>query len=102
MPWFAGVRREEIDWHPTIDHARCVQCGMCMNCGKHVYEWTDDGPEVVMPLECVVGCSTCRTLCRGNAIRFPPASGLRKFYEEKGVWDAVKEELIRDGTIAGE
>jgi len=72
-----------------------------MNCGKNVFDWTDRGPVVARPLQCVVGCSTCRTLCRGNAIRFPSANRLRKFYEERGVWDAVKDELIREGKIAG-
>ncbi len=102
MPWFAGIDRKKINWCPTINLERCTKCGMCMNCGKHVFEWTDDGPVVARPLECVVGCTTCRTLCEGNAIHFPSVSQLRKTYEANHVWAAVKAILIRKGKIPTE
>ncbi len=38
MPWFAGVKREEVNWYPTIDSEKCLKCGICMNCGKEVYD----------------------------------------------------------------
>jgi len=41
MSWFAGVAREEIDWGPTIDPEKCVSCGLCLNCGKEVFDWVD-------------------------------------------------------------
>lgn len=73
MPWFAGVKRNEINWHPTIDIKKCVKCGMSMNCSKNVYTWDFDGKaEAQNPLACVVGCTTCANLCLGRAIRFPP------------------------------
>lgn len=99
MPWFAGVSREQIEWYPTIDTERCVQCGMCMNCGKNVFEWTEQGPVVARPTACVVGCSTCATLCRSQCISFPDPKELRRVYQQHGVWNKVKEELIKEGKI---
>ncbi|MCJ7738711.1 MAG: hypothetical protein MUQ10_15600 [Anaerolineae bacterium] len=29
-----------VKWYPTVDPDKCVTCGMCMNCGKGVYDWT--------------------------------------------------------------
>jgi len=54
----------------------------------------------VRPGDCVVGCSTCRNLCRGNAISFPDLKELRKFYVKNRIWDRVKEELVAQGKIA--
>jgi len=100
MPWFAGVRRDEIDWHPTVNADKCVKCGMCMNCGKAVFEWDTKGKAIVTkPLECVVGCSTCANLCLGKAISFPPLEDLHKFFHRKRVWSAVRQALIKSGKI---
>ena len=100
MPWFAGVKREEINWHPTIDSSKCVRCGMCMNCGKEVFQWGENNkPIVVRPQACVVGCTTCGNLCLGQAISFPSLAELRDFYHEKKVWSAVKKELRLTGKI---
>ncbi len=99
MPWLAGYPREQVNWHPTIDAERCVRCGMCMNCGKQVFEWTEKGPVVARPNDCVVGCTTCATLCRARCTSFPDPEELRKVYQEHRVWRAVKEELQRQGVI---
>lgn len=99
MPWSAGVTREEINWNPTIDLDKCVRCGMCMNCGKKVFEWRDGRPVVVHPTACVVGCSTCGNLCLGNAISFPPLEQLRALYRQRKVWPAVKRALLAGGVI---
>lgn len=101
VPWFTGLPREEINWHPTIDSERCVQCGMCMNCGKSVFEWTENGPRVARPNACVVGCSTCANLCRAQCISFPDPKELRKVYARHGIWDKVKQQLIEEGVIPG-
>ncbi len=102
MPWFAGVPRDQIEWFPTLDAEKCVGCGMCMNCGKNVFEWDVNKQKAlaVRPGDCVVGCSTCRNLCRGNAISFPDLKELRKFYVKNRIWDRVKEELVAQGKIA--
>jgi len=99
MPWLSGYPREKLNWHPTIDSAKCVKCAMCMNCGKNVFEWTDDGPVVARPNACVVGCSTCATLCQGRAISFPDSEQIRKLYREHRIWKAVRQALEEEGKI---
>ena len=100
MPWFAGIDREEIAWYPTIKEDQCVKCGMCMNCGKGVFEWSNEGkPVVAKPYSCVVGCTTCLNLCLGQAIRFQPLDDLRSLYRQRRVWTAVRHQLAQDGKI---
>lgn len=99
MPWLAGIPRDEVDWAPRVDPEKCVRCGMCMNCGKHVFEWTEGPVVVVRPTECVVGCTTCGTLCLGGAITFPDPAALQKQYKEHNVWKHVKDKLIEAGVI---
>ncbi len=99
MAWLTGYPREKVKWYPIIDESKCLKCGMCMNCGKNVFEWTQSGPKVVKPFECVVGCTTCANLCLGNAITFPDLQELRKIYKEHGIWAKVKRQLIEEGKI---
>lgn len=99
MPWLSGYPREKVNWQPTIDPAKCVKCAMCMNCGKNVFEWTDEGPVVARPYACVVGCSTCATLCQGRAISFPDPEQLRQLYRKHRIWEAVREALEAEGKI---
>jgi NAD-dependent dihydropyrimidine dehydrogenase PreA subunit len=100
MPWLVGYPREKIDWFPTIDKDKCVGCGMCMNCGRKVFDWIDGKAVVARPYECVVGCNTCQNLCRSGAITFPEIREVRKIYGKHKIWDRVKEKLISDGVIA--
>lgn len=102
MAWFAGYPREKIEWHPTIDPEKCVKCGMCMNCGQKVYKWTKDVPVVAHPNKCVVGCTTCATLCQGNAISFPDKKSLRELYKKERIWANVKKELTEEGRLEPE
>ena len=99
MAWLTGYPRERLDWHPTIDKDKCVKCGMCMNCGKDVYNWLKDGPEVARPLECIVGCTTCANLCMGRAITFPDIETVRAIYKEQKIWQKVKEDLKKSGKL---
>ncbi|MGO8684328.1 MAG: ferredoxin family protein [Thermoleophilia bacterium] len=99
MPWFAGVERREIEWGPTIDPQKCIGCGMCMNCGKKVFDWADGKAVVGRYYDCVTGCTSCANLCQGNAISFPPLADLRKFYRNHKIWPAVKDALIAEGKI---
>ena len=80
MAWLTDYPREKVNWSPTIDLNKCVNCGICMNCGKLVYTLTKQGPEVTKPLACVVGCTTCGNLCKGGAISFPDKNELRALY----------------------
>jgi NAD-dependent dihydropyrimidine dehydrogenase PreA subunit len=99
MAWFAGVDRKEMNWGPTIDGDMCVSCGMCMNCGKQVFEWTENKAVVARHDSCITGCSTCMNLCLGNAISFPPLEELREFYKAHNVWTHVKRQLKEEGIL---
>jgi ferredoxin len=70
-----------------------------MNCGKSVYDWTENGPVVARPYSCVPGCSTCANLCLGKAIKFPPVSYIREVYERENIWTKVQKELEKEGKI---
>lgn len=100
MPWLAGYPRDQVNWHPTIDRSKCVQCGMCMNCGKKVYAWTEKGAVVVNPNACVIGCMTCANLCLGNAINFPDLKVLRDLYKKEGIWGKVKKQMTEEGVLS--
>ncbi len=99
MPWLAGYPREKVNWHPTIDLSKCVKCGMCMNCGRQVYKWTKNGPVVENPVSCIVGCSTCANLCKGDAITFPDVKELRALYEREKIWAHVTKQLKEEGKL---
>ena len=99
MPWFAGVPRSKIDWGPTVDAKKCVGCGVCLNCGKNVFEWEDGKSVVARRNDCVVGCMTCGNLCQGRCISFPPLEDLRGFYKDHRIWSQVKEAMIAEGKI---
>jgi len=99
MAWITGYPREKVDWFPTIDSEKCVKCGMCMNCGQSVYEWTEAGARVARPYSCVVGCQTCANLCLGEAISFPDTEAVRTLYKEQGIWAKVKQQLEEAGKL---
>jgi len=99
MSWLSGYPRQKIEWFPSIDPEKCVKCGMCMNCGKGVYKWTERGPVVVQPYNCVIGCTTCGNLCLSNAISFPDIQKVREIYRKAGVWAKVKKQLKEEGKI---
>jgi MinD superfamily P-loop ATPase len=99
MAWLAGYPREKVNWFPTIDASKCVKCGMCMNCGKNVYDWTERGAVVARPFTCVIGCTTCANLCLGEAISFPDINYVRELYKKEGIWSKVKQQLIEEGKL---
>lgn len=100
MAWLTGYPREKVEWYPTIDSEKCVKCGMCMNCGKSVYDWTEKGAVVARPYQCVVGCTTCANLCLGNAITFQNIDDIRALYKKEGVWSKVKKKLQEEGKLS--
>ena len=99
MPWLTGYPRDQIEWYPIVDPNECVKCGMCMNCGKNVYDWTKEGGRVVRPYNCVVGCTTCANLCLGNAISFPDIQEVRALYKREGIWSKIKKQLCEEGKL---
>ncbi|NLF00219.1 MAG: ferredoxin family protein [Anaerolineales bacterium] len=99
MPWLTGYPRERVEWYPTIDPDKCVKCGMCLNCGKNVYNWTASGAVVARPYDCVVGCNTCENLCMGDAISFPDIEQVRALYKREHIWTKVKHQLQAEGKL---
>ena len=102
MPWLAGYPREKVEWFPTVEESKCVSCGMCMNCGKKVYDWADGPngkPKVARPYECVIGCTTCANLCQGGAISFQDINKIRELYRKEGIYPKVNAILKEEGKI---
>lgn len=102
MPWLVGYPRDQIPWYPTIDATKCVSCGMCMNCGRNVYDWVNGKAVVARPYECIVGCSTCAALCLGEAITFPDIARVREIYRREKIWSKVKRALRDGGHLPAE
>ena len=99
MAWLIDYPREKVNWSPIVDLSKCLKCGICMNCGKQVYTWTKEGPVVEAPLDCGVGCTTCRNLCKGEAISFPDKHELRSLYEREKLWAKVTRQMKKDGKM---
>ncbi|MCG2796262.1 MAG: hypothetical protein L6427_10440 [Actinomycetia bacterium] len=53
------------------------------------------------PCQCVVGCTTCANLRRGEAIAFPGISDIRDVYKREKIWSKVKKALEEEGKIPG-
>ena len=76
-----GYPREQIPWFPTVDEDLCNGCGVCLRlCSAKALTPTPDGKvSVSEPFACVVGCSSCATICKPGAIIFPPRSLLEAY-----------------------
>ena len=91
-----GIPREEISWNPTIDPLKCTGCGMCFtSCGRNVFDFdsTDKKAVVARPLQCMVGCTTCKVTCLFNAISFPDQNYVKDLMKKKGILVTVKKDL---------
>ena len=88
-----GIPRKDIPWHPTVDADTCIGCTLCFaTCGRSVYDMQDNKAAVVNPLNCMVGCSTCGTVCPVEAISFPDRDLVWKFEREHKIFKVVREE----------
>ncbi len=69
------IPRKEIPWFPSLEAEKCIGCELCfLSCGREVFERTEQKPyksSVARPYNCMVGCSTCATVCPTEAITFP-------------------------------
>lgn len=93
-----GIPRDEITWHPTVVADRCAGCGLCVtSCGRGVYafDYEQNTPTVVSPQMCMVGCTTCATLCPQDAIEFPSRGYIQQLIRHQHLVRQSKG-LLRD------
>lgn len=88
-----GIPREEIPWYPRVDAATCIGCTLCyVTCGRLVYEMQENKAVAVRPYDCMVGCSTCGTVCPVEAISFPDRDLIWKLEREHRIFKVVRKE----------
>ncbi|BCD59352.1 MULTISPECIES: FAD-binding oxidoreductase [unclassified Nitratiruptor] len=95
-PWH-GIPREEIDWHPTVDHDRCIGCATCVTgCNRLVYRYDFENEKSIVydPLNCLVGCTTCHNTCPVDAISFPPFDVVLDLEKRVDEHHAVEDDLF--------
>jgi NAD-dependent dihydropyrimidine dehydrogenase PreA subunit len=89
-----GIPRREIPWFPTVDADACIGCTLCyLTCGRGVFEMRDNLAVVAHPYECMVGCSTCATVCPVEAISFPGRDLIWKLERERKIFKLVRQEF---------
>ncbi|MDZ7860346.1 MAG: thioredoxin family protein [Candidatus Krumholzibacteriota bacterium] len=94
--YWKGIPREEIDWAPIVDLNKCTGCGICVtSCGRNVfdYDWGRKKTVVARPLQCMVGCTSCKVWCVYDAIRFPDSDRIRTLIKKRGVLEVAKKDL---------
>lgn len=90
-----GIPRKEIPWFPTITAEKCIGCELCyISCGREVFEYDEAAHKVVVErnYNCMVGCSTCSTVCPTEAITFPSRDLIWKFEKEYKIFKTVRKE----------
>jgi NAD-dependent dihydropyrimidine dehydrogenase PreA subunit len=78
-----GIPRNKIPWYPTIDYAKCVSCGKCVDyCKLGAYEFEEKAGKkrvvVKNPFNCVVLCTGCDAECPQSAISHPSKTETRE------------------------
>ena len=88
-----GIPRQDIPWYPTVDVDTCIGCTLCyLSCGRGVYNMQDNKALVANPYDCMVGCSTCSTVCPVEAVDFPGRDLIWKFERENKIFKLVRQE----------
>jgi len=88
-----GIPRQDIPWLPTVDADTCIGCTLCYTtCGRGVYEMQDNKAVPVNAMSCMVGCSTCGTVCPVEAISFPDRDMVWKLEREHKIFKIVRQE----------
>lgn len=94
-----GIPREQIDWHPSVIADRCIGCGLCAtSCGRGVFafDYESNKPVVVAPQMCMVGCTTCSTICTQDALEFPSQGYIRQVIRQNKLLTQSKNMLRAD------
>jgi NAD-dependent dihydropyrimidine dehydrogenase PreA subunit len=88
-----GIPRKDIPWFPIVNADTCIGCTLCYTtCGRGVYEMQDNKAVPVNAMSCMVGCSTCGTVCPVQAIAFPDRDLIWKLEREHKIFKVVREE----------
>jgi len=88
-----GIPRKDIPWFPTVDADACIGCSLCYTtCGRSVYEMRDNKAVAAKAMSCMVGCSTCGTVCPVEAISFPDRDMIWKLEREHKIFKVVRQE----------
>lgn len=90
-----GIPRKEITWFPTINAEKCIGCELCyISCGREVFEYDELNRKAIVERKynCMVGCSTCSTVCPTEAINFPGRDLIWKFEKEYKIFKEVRKE----------
>jgi len=91
-----GIPRENITWHPMIDTDKCTGCGMCVtSCGRDVFDFdvNQNIAVVARPLQCMVGCTSCKVWCYYDAIEFPDTRIVKNFIKRNKILLTAKKDL---------
>lgn len=88
-----GIPRKDIPWFPTVNTDACIGCSLCfLSCGRGVYDMQDRKSIALNPYNCMVGCSTCATVCPTQAITFPEREMIWKLEREHKIFGTVRKE----------
>ncbi|NLJ39644.1 MAG: ferredoxin family protein [Candidatus Atribacteria bacterium] len=93
-----GIPRQEVPWYPIVNTDACIGCELCyVTCGREVYEivLVDERyrkSHVERPYNCMVGCSTCATVCPTEAISFPSRDIIWKLEREHKIFKIIHTE----------
>lgn len=94
-----GIPRKDIPWYPVIEADKCIGCELCfLSCGREVFEVAEEKPHkatVERPYNCMVGCSTCATVCPTEAIIFPDRDLIWKIERQNKIFKIVHEEAAK-------
>ncbi|MCD6284950.1 MAG: ferredoxin family protein [Anaerolineae bacterium] len=88
-----GIPRKDIPWFPSVDTDTCIGCTLCYtSCGRGVYEMQNNKAVAVNAMSCMVGCSTCGTVCPVQAIAFPDRDMIWRLEREEKIFKVVRQE----------